>query len=98
MEEMAASAAFFRNPAPVQDFYNMRRYIVCFDEAPSSMELIKKTLVDSDVLVSIAASGVLHPAAFFVQMAKHHEARTIAALCEGYLCCSGLIHGCDRQL
>lgn len=55
----------------------VRPDIVWFGEVPYHMDVIEKALVDCEVFVSIGTSGAVYPAAGFVQIAKHHGARTI---------------------
>jgi NAD-dependent deacetylase len=49
----------------------LRPHIVWFGEMPLGMELIYKKLQAADIFVSIGTSGVVYPAAGFVQEVRH---------------------------
>ena len=49
----------------------LRPHIVWFGEMPLSMELIYQKLQAADIFVSIGTSGVVYPAAGFVQEVRH---------------------------
>ncbi len=51
--------------------------IVFFGEMPLYMDKIEKLLKTSDLFISIGTSGVVYPAAGFVQTAKYYGAKTI---------------------
>lgn len=55
----------------------VRPDIVWFGEMPYEMERIEAALADADLFVSIGTSGAVYPAAGFVQIARHHGARTL---------------------
>jgi len=56
---------------------SMRPDIVWFREMPLFMDEIEHALSGADLFVSIGTSGVVYPAAGFVQMAKYSGADTI---------------------
>ena len=55
----------------------MRPHIVWFGEMPMAMEAIYAALEDCDLFVSIGTSGVVYPAAGFVQQAGGSGAHTV---------------------
>jgi NAD-dependent deacetylase len=55
----------------------LRPNIVWFGEIPLHMNDIEQALSNADLFVSIGTSGVVYPAAGFVQMAKSCGARTV---------------------
>jgi NAD-dependent deacetylase len=55
----------------------LRPDIVWFGEMPYEMERIDRSLLDSDLFVSIGTSGAVYPAAGFVQTARYAGARTL---------------------
>lgn len=55
----------------------IRPHIVWFGEVPLLMERIGKLLAEADLFVSIGTSGVVYPAAGFLQVAKSAGARTV---------------------
>lgn len=59
------------------DTGNMRPDIVWFGEMPLYMDEIEDALAQAELFVSIGTSGVVYPAAGFVQMAKFSGAKTI---------------------
>jgi NAD-dependent deacetylase len=54
----------------------LRPAIVWFGEMPMHMEGINRSLIDSDLFVSIGTSGSVYPAAGFVSTARDHAIRT----------------------
>lgn len=71
-KDMAADQASPRHPQGL-----MRPHIVWFGEMPLEMERIEAALEACDLFVSIGTSGAVHPAAGFVQAARHAGARTV---------------------
>jgi len=55
----------------------IRPHIVWFGEIPLHMPKIEKLLRECDLFISIGTSGVVYPAAGFLQVAKNHGATTI---------------------
>lgn len=55
----------------------LRPDIVFFGEMPYQMERIDDALSRADLFVSIGTSGAVYPAAGFVQLARHHGAKTL---------------------
>jgi NAD-dependent deacetylase len=55
----------------------LRPDIVFFGEMPYEMDRIEAALARCDLFVSIGTSGAVYPAAGFVQVARHHGARTL---------------------
>ena len=55
----------------------LRPHIVWFGEVPFYMERIWKELSQCDLFVSIGTSGVVYPAAAFIEQAKGHGAKTV---------------------
>jgi NAD-dependent deacetylase len=55
----------------------LRPDIVFFGEMPYQMERIEAALARADLFVSVGTSGAVYPAAGFVQLARHHGARTL---------------------
>jgi NAD-dependent deacetylase len=53
---------------------NLRPDIVWFGEYPMHMDKIQKELEECDLFVSIGTSGVVYPAAMFIQIAKSNGA------------------------
>lgn len=58
---------------------NLRPHIVWFGEVPFYMDEIEKKLSECDLFISIGTSGVVYPAAAFVNVAKDHKAYTVEA-------------------
>lgn len=56
----------------------IRPHIVWFGEIPLHMSKIDKLLREADLFVSIGTSGVVYPAAGFLQIAKIAGARTVS--------------------
>lgn len=57
--------------------HKLRPDIVWFGEMPYYMDEIQSALLSCDIFVSIGTSGVVYPAAGFVQMASSVQAKTI---------------------
>ena len=55
----------------------LRPHIVWFGEMPLYMDRIWHELADCDLFISIGTSGVVYPAAGFIEVAKEHGAETI---------------------
>lgn len=55
----------------------LRPHIVFFGEIPLYMERINKILSQADIFISIGTSGLVYPAAGFLQMAKGNGADTV---------------------
>jgi NAD-dependent deacetylase len=55
----------------------LRPHIVWFGEIPLYMDEIEQAISQCDVFLSIGTSGVVYPAAGFVQLAQYAGARTI---------------------
>jgi len=55
---------------------NLKPNIIFFGEMPMFMEKINQKISDCDVFVAVGTSGVVYPAAGFVQMAKYYGAQT----------------------
>lgn len=55
----------------------LRPDIVFFGEMPYQMERIDDALSRAGLFVSIGTSGAVYPAAGFVQLARHHGAKTL---------------------
>ncbi|MEJ7935161.1 NAD-dependent deacylase [Sphingobium sp. AN558] len=55
----------------------LRPAIVFFGEMPYEMDVIEAALDEADLFVSIGTSGVVYPAAGFVQIARARGARTL---------------------
>jgi NAD-dependent deacetylase len=55
----------------------IRPHIVWFGEVPMHMNKIEKLLEEADLFVSIGTSGLVYPAAGFLQVAKAFGARTV---------------------
>ncbi|CAI3935225.1 NAD-dependent protein deacetylase [Commensalibacter communis] len=64
-------------PCPYCGQHKLRPDIVWFGEMPYDMEEIQSALLSCDLFVSIGTSGVVYPAAGFVQMASSGHAKTI---------------------
>ncbi|HEU4968566.1 NAD-dependent deacylase [Sphingomonas sp.] len=62
---------------PSCDATKLRPDIVFFGEMPYQMDRIDAALSRADLFVSIGTSGAVYPAAGFVQIARHHGARTL---------------------
>ncbi|MDF2495743.1 MAG: NAD-dependent protein deacylase [Sphingomonas sp.] len=56
---------------------DLRPDIVFFGEMPYAMDQIEAAIATCDMFVSIGTSGAVYPAAGFVQLARHHGARTL---------------------
>lgn len=66
-----------RPPCPACGEPALRPDIVWFGEVPHGMDVIEDALWDCDLFVSIGTSGVVYPAAAFVQYAVARGKRTI---------------------
>jgi NAD-dependent deacetylase len=55
----------------------MKPNIVFFGENLLCMDVVERLLRQSDLFISIGTSGVVYPAAGFVQTAKYYGAETI---------------------
>ena len=55
----------------------LRPDVVWFGEMPYHMEVIESQLADCDLFVAVGTSGVVYPAAGFVQQARLHGASTV---------------------
>ncbi len=55
----------------------LRPDIVLFGETPRGLPKIEDALQRCDIFVAIGTSGIVHPAAGFVEIAKSHGARTV---------------------
>lgn len=55
----------------------LRPHIVWFGEMPLLMERIQTEVERCDLFVSIGTSGLVYPAAAFIEIAKAHGARTV---------------------
>ena len=55
----------------------IRPHICWFGEVPFDMELVLHQLSEATVLMTIGSSGVVHPAASFVRIARQNGAKTI---------------------
>ena len=55
----------------------LRPNIVWFGEVPFHMEEIQQQLTIAELFLSVGTSGRVYPAAGFVELARHHGARTI---------------------
>ena len=55
----------------------VRPHICWFGEVPFEMDLVLHQLEAATVVLVIGSSGVVHPAASFVKMARHNGARTV---------------------
>ncbi|CAI3942800.1 NAD-dependent protein deacetylase [Commensalibacter communis] len=64
-------------PCPHCGQHKLRPDIVWFGEMPYDMEEIQSALLSCDLFVSIGTSGVVYPAAGFVQMASSAHAKTM---------------------
>lgn len=64
-------------PCPQCGQHKLRPDIVWFGEMPYYMDEIQSALLSCDIFVSIGTSGVVYPAAGFVQMASSAQAKTI---------------------
>lgn len=69
----------YRNFLPVSPCCKaaIRPHIVWFGEHPLFMEKIIPLLERADVFITIGTSGVVYPAAGFLELAKRHQARTV---------------------
>ena len=56
---------------------SLRPHVVWFGEMPLEMDRIEAALAACDLFVSIGTSGVVYPAAGFVQEARRAGARTV---------------------
>lgn len=56
---------------------NLRPDIVWFGEMPMHMMEIEEALMKADLFICIGTSGVVYPAAGFVQTAKYYNAKTV---------------------
>ncbi|MDI2112817.1 NAD-dependent deacylase [Commensalibacter nepenthis] len=70
-------ACFIDTPCPSCGQNKLRPDIVWFGEMPYDMDKIQTALLSCDIFVSIGTSGVVYPAAGFVQMASSAHAKTI---------------------
>ncbi|MCW8869721.1 MAG: NAD-dependent deacylase [Proteobacteria bacterium] len=61
----------------------LRPHIVWFGEMPLQMDDIMLRLMNCDLFVAIGTSGIVYPAAGFVEIAKNHQARTVMLNLEG---------------
>ncbi len=66
-----------RPPCPGCGERALRPDVVWFGEVPHGMDVIEDALWDCDLFVSIGTSGVVYPAAAFVQYAVARGKRTI---------------------
>ena len=64
-------------PCPGCGIPALRPDIVWFGEMPYGMDEIHRALFDCDLFVAIGTSGVVYPAAGFVQYAARRGARTL---------------------
>jgi NAD-dependent deacetylase len=64
-------------PCPGCGAERLRPDVVWFGEVPYDMDRIEEALWDCDLFVSIGTSGLVHPAAGFVQYALARGARTV---------------------
>ena len=55
----------------------LRRHIIWFGEMPLHMERIYGELAKCDLFVSIGTSGLVYPAAAFIEVAKENGAQTV---------------------
>ena len=55
----------------------LRPDIVWFGEMPMHMEKIENSLRECDLFICIGTSGLVYPAAGFVQIAKQYKAKTV---------------------
>lgn len=69
----------YRNFLPISPCCQqpMRPHIVWFGEMPMYMEKIIPLLQKADIFVTIGTSGVVYPAAGFLETAKRHGAHTV---------------------
>jgi NAD-dependent deacetylase len=56
---------------------SLRPDVVWFGEMPYHMDVIETQLADCDLFVAVGTSGVVYPAAGFVQQARLHGASTV---------------------
>ncbi|EUK18013.1 NAD-dependent deacylase [Commensalibacter papalotli (ex Servin-Garciduenas et al. 2014)] len=68
---------FIDTPCPHCGQQKLRPDIVWFGEMPYDMDKIQSALLSCDLFVSIGTSGVVYPAAGFVQMASSGHAKTV---------------------
>ena len=66
-----------RPPCPACGRALMRPDVVWFGEIPHGMEQVERALWGTDLFVSIGTSGLVYPAAAFVQYAAAQGARTL---------------------
>lgn len=62
---------------PICGVTALRPDVVWFGEAPYHMDRIQQELEDCDLFVAIGTSGLVYPAAGFVDWARRHGARTV---------------------
>jgi len=55
----------------------MRPHVVWFGEMPMHMELVQQALEEADVFISIGTSGMVYPAAAFIETARSCGAHTV---------------------
>lgn len=69
----------YRNFLPVSPCCQapIRPHIVWFGEKPLHMERIIPLLQKTDIFMTIGTSGLVYPAAGFLELAKQHKARTV---------------------
>jgi len=56
---------------------SLRPHVVWFGEMPLYMDEIEAALISCDLFLSIGTSGLVYPAAGFVQQANHYGAHTV---------------------
>lgn len=66
-----------RPPCPSCGARRLRPDIVFFYEMPYQMDRIEAAIAAADLFVSVGTSGVVYPAAGFVESARHHRAATL---------------------
>jgi NAD-dependent deacetylase len=66
-----------RPPCPACGRPHLRPDVVWFGEVPHGMEQVERALWTTDLFVSIGTSGLVYPAAAFVQYAAVQGARTL---------------------
>lgn len=71
----------------------LRPHIVWFGEMPFRMPEIEAALVEAEMFVAIGTSGLVYPAAGFVELARHGGARTVEINLEK-TGASGTFHEC----
>lgn len=69
----------YRNFLPISPCCQspLRPNIVWFGEIPMHMEKIMEILKEADIFVAIGTSGMVYPAAGFLQVVKDHKAHTV---------------------